>query len=31
MVKQHQRINEMVANGTIKEFDMTFEGPGVIK
>ena len=31
MVEQHQWIDEMVANGMIKEFNMTFEGPGVIE
>ena len=31
MVKQHQQIDEMVVNRTIEEFDMTFEGPGVIE
>ena len=27
MVEQHRRINELVAEGRVEEFDMTFDGP----
>ena len=27
MVAQHQLIDELVAEGRVEEFDMTFDGP----